>query len=675
MFITVNAVAFSREHSGSETSSVSNQELSRMSLFEHQGHEPSAFVLTTAAEPAAAVAPASRRTLARRASSARSAELPRLPLFEEKPSAALLAAPPPARTSTAPSLPRPRQNPPANLAEVFSRIEAWSDLPPLRQRDMHSALRRVTVLARRSLADIPASPKALRDLLAEVSPATARLSPTTRANLRSLVLAALNEAGVATHAGRSRSTLSPSWQELDARLPTERLRLGLSRLLHFLSEREIEPADVSAETFERFRRVLEEDSLLAGHAALYRATTRFWNQARVAIDEWPRVKAVTPSARRTYALGWGSFPVSFQADANGFLDASENKDVFSDSYAPSIRPGTVAIRRKQIPQLASALVLAGVPTEEVVSLATLVRPDHAKRALRYLLDRRGGGLGAYLGQQAQLLLTIARHWVKAPREDVETIDALRRKLSPRKQGLTARNRDRLRQFDDPDLVRRLLDLGDGTFRKLARKPVVDRDDAMAAMYAVAVEILLVAPIRVDNLCGLDLHQHLLRPPTRRRPKPTHLVLTPAETKTGVPFEVTLPARTTALLDCYRERFHRLVAPAGSSFLFPNKAGDRRNVTVFAKALSDFIRRETGLVMHIHLFRHLACKLHTQVHPDDVETPRRLLGHKTAATTLRNYAEIRNAAAFKRYDEVLQTLRTQPNPDRRRPSNRSEGRGR
>ena len=67
-------------------------------------------------------------------------------------------------------------------------------------------------------------------------------------------------------------------------------------------------------------------------------------------------------------------------------------------------------------------------------------------------------------------------------------------------------------------------------------------------------------------------------------------------------------------------------------------------------------RETGIRMNLHLFRHTAVKLHLEAHPEDIETARRLLGHKSVTTTLRSYAETRTAAAFRRYDEVIRRVR-------------------
>ena len=72
----------------------------------------------------------------------------------------------------------------------------------------------------------------------------------------------------------------------------------------------------------------------------------------------------------------------------------------------------------------------------------------------------------------------------------------------------------------------------------------------------------------------------------------------------------------------------------------------------SKQISETIRRETGLRMHTHLFRHLAGFLILREHPGEFETVRLLLGHRSSETTTRFYSGMEQAAAFRRYDEIL-----------------------
>jgi integrase len=65
----------------------------------------------------------------------------------------------------------------------------------------------------------------------------------------------------------------------------------------------------------------------------------------------------------------------------------------------------------------------------------------------------------------------------------------------------------------------------------------------------------------------------------------------------------------------------------------------------------------GVVMTPHQFRHLAAKLFLDLHPNEFETVRKLLGHKSIETTMRYYRELDAALAGKRYAALLDGLLT------------------
>ena len=87
-------------------------------------------------------------------------------------------------------------------------------------------------------------------------------------------------------------------------------------------------------------------------------------------------------------------------------------------------------------------------------------------------------------------------------------------------------------------------------------------------------------------------------------------------------------------------------------------GERRSTVPFATAIKKFVKRETGIDINVHLFRHLAAKLYLQELSHDIETVRRILGHSSTATTVHAYADVQTASAFRRYDEVIASLQEQ-----------------
>ncbi len=548
------------------------------------------------------------------------------------------------------------------LADVVARLQVDPALSIRRRRDLISAVRTLGRLAGTRLADMPTSPANLRQVFDTLSPAAAGLSEDRWNNIRSLVPAALRHAGVRTMARRTREPLAPEWQDLREQLPTTRLRIGLSRFMSSCSLEGILPADVTGPIFERFARALRQDTIIEKPKQVYRTTCLFWNQAAQEITGWPKLSVPVPNENRRYAMFWEELPATFQVDAEAFLSRMGNQDPFAEDYAPSVRPRTVELRRKQILQMSTALVQSGVPVDRIINLAILVQPDNAKRILRFFLDRKkakeANKLSTYLHQQAILLKTIARHWVKLPPDQVETLGTFARNLAVKKTGMTEKNRSRLRQFDNPANVTALLHLPATTLATVKRKNDQSRSSAQRVMLALAVELLLVAPMRIENLAELESERHLPRVKVGSSTT-THVAIPAKEIKNGVPIELELPADTERLLSIYCAEYRPRLTSTAGPYLFPNGQGKQRSITPFAQAICVFIKRETGIKMNVHLFRHFAVKLHLEAHPEDIETARRVLGHKSTTTTLRAYADLKTASAFRRYDALIANLRAQP----------------
>ena len=556
------------------------------------------------------------------------------------------------------------------LAEVICRLQVDPDLSLVRKREMISALRSVARLLELDPAAIPAAPRELRNRLAALSPAAGGISHGRWNNIRSLTLAALRQAGVRTMRGRAHEPLAPVWQALRALLPDANARFGLSRFMSFCSTQTVTPEAVGTTTFAAFQQALDTDSLVKTPGVVYRTSCRIWNQSASGISGWPNFIATIPANDRLYALKWQDFPDSFVADADKFLHRLGNQDPFADDYAPSVKPSTVNMRRKQILQIATALVRSGQPASAITGLATLVQVPNATLVLRFFFNRFQNKKAKYLHQQALLLKTIARHWAKAGSDHVETLAKICRNLAIKHTGMTEKNRLRLRQFDNPANVSALVNLPRRVLDELSRNDDGGRDAALQAMYATAVELLTIAPIREENLTELRLDRHFVSIRAGSA-KTLHLVLSAEETKNDAPYELEIPPDTAKLLATYRTQYHPRLSKGVSPWLFPNPAGERRSVVSFAQGISRFVLRETGIVMNVHIFRHTAAKLHLDAHPEDIETVRRILGHKNVTTTTRYYAETKTAAAFRRYGDLIAGLRDQSQISVRR----GTGRGR
>ena len=117
------------------------------------------------------------------------------------------------------------------------------------------------------------------------------------------------------------------------------------------------------------------------------------------------------------------------------------------------------------------------------------------------------------------LLSIARHWVKfgnkkKAEQHIAEMQEMAKTLRVEHKGLTERNLARLWQFDDPNNVEALLNLPQRLFARAEAMRHGQRA-AVLVQTAVAIAILLFAPMRMRNLSMIDIEQHLVRPGRKR----------------------------------------------------------------------------------------------------------------------------------------------------------------
>ena len=82
-----------------------------------------------------------------------------------------------------------------------------------------------------------------------------------------------------------------------------------------------------------------------------------------------------------------------------------------------------------------------------------------KEGLRFFLERNNHETSHYVFNIACTLQAVAKHHVKADQKALDDIARVLRRLKVPTKGLTRKNRDRLRPFDDPANVLRLTRFG------------------------------------------------------------------------------------------------------------------------------------------------------------------------------------------------------------------------
>ena len=548
---------------------------------------------------------------------------------------------------------------PFNLAMVGELIRADPVVPlPLRKR-LLSGLNMVARGLDRPLADVPASPEVLNALLKGISPVMARVKPSTWRNAKSNTRSALQHVGLATMPGRRKGPLSPSWAELLGCLTDRYQRFALSRFSGYCSANGIEPAAVTDAAMTAFADAMQTAGVINKPRMVHRNACLAWNKAVAAIPAWPKTALTMPNYSRNYTLPWSAFPASFRVDVDAYLHRQAGTDLLNDiDLRRPLRPASVQTRLIQLRAFASVLLLQGIDPNGLRTLADLVALDAVKLGLRWYLERGDGNTTtSQISALIYVLKSVAEHWVGVPPDHLKRLQIHCRKLTHTTDGLTAKNRERLRQFDDPANVQALLRMPPNVFAEAAKKTALSAADLLELQAALAVEILEMVPIRIGNLANLDLDRHLFRGRNG-----IYTMFIPAyEVKNNAIIEAVLPELTSQLLDLYISHYRPRPNSGSARWLFPGVDGKAKTTRSLRIQMTNTIMRRCGLVMHPHLFRHLAAKLWLAEHPGDYGTLRLLFGHKSTATTTKFYCGAETPAAMRHFDKLVLKLRDMPVP--------------
>jgi integrase len=554
---------------------------------------------------------------------------------------------------TAPIRPRVFINPfvqPAvpTLADVAQQIAA-STLKPTRKRDYLSALRRIGELLDQPLSNLLADPMVLRERLETVAPALSRLTPKTRANLRSNLLGALEAAGFSRVLRTAKIPITPEWEALAQSLPDRRFREGLSRLKRFCSGNSTLPQQVDTSVLLAFAEALRTSTFARKVDAIVRDTATLWNRFVELRPDLGLSEVVLASRRPArIRVDLASLPISFAEELEAYLAWTLGQDLFDpDGRVRPLAPKTVKLRRQQIHSAVTALVQSGTHPGSLVALDDLVTPDAVRSILRHRFVQVGRIANAYNDGIGKTLVSIAREWVEVDPPRLDEIKRICAALPAVRAEMTEKNKLLLRHFEDPQTLPRLYRVPHVLWQDLAGKPVSVKSLAQAQA-AVAIAILFYAPLRVANLTALEIGVTLILP--SHKGGEATIDIPSRQTKNREPYKVVLPCSVTEMILAFEKQFLR---PLGSKLIFDNGRGGPKGEKTISWLIERTIWRHMGFKMTEHQFRHLAAKIILDEEPGAYPLLSQLLGHSSLKTAMRFYADLNTKRAARHHGMLLE----------------------
>jgi len=212
----------------------------------------------------------------------------------------------------------------------------------------------------------------------------------------------------------------------------------------------------------------------------------------------------------------------------------------------------------------------------------------------------------------------------------------------RRFGLTEKNMAVIRTFKNLNNRNRLKALPTQLFDEALAERDAPIQAAVKAQIALAIQILLVAPMRLANLAALSLEENVVRVSGI---EPTyHLVIPPEEVKNEGPLEY-------PLLGIYLAVFRPRLCPTASPWLFPGESDGHKTKSPLSGQIIERIIKEIGIRVTPHQFRHLAAAFILEKDPANYEFVRRVLGHKNLQTTINFYVGLETVEAVRKFSAM------------------------
>lgn len=541
----------------------------------------------------------------------------------------------------------------ASFEDVVRAIRNAVDLEDRERRHWPTSLRSMARAFNQPLETIPARYSAVRARMAALHHVPLGWAVKTLDNHKSGAKAALLWFVKEKDLLPDGVPLSPMWDRLRAKLTDPSSRYRLLPLMRFCSGLGIEPEQVDEVVIDRYFDHRARTTSRPVDAANRRILARLWNAGIGKIADWPNTFLVEPPIKTAKGPTWGDFPEGLRLGIE--TELARLRGLHWDSSGQRIRPAkesTLVTRKRELVAAIRMAVRLGIPLESLTSLAIVVHPDVAERILDGYWRKDGEIPRTYTINLSSRFVGIA-HRLGLDGDALKRLSDVRFVLEEyREEGMTPKNLALIRQVLTPDVWPRVVNLPEQLMRKArSLQGHALAHAAVLAQIAVAVAILTVAPVRLDNLTGIRLEEHLTKP---GGPDSNYwLVFRKYDVKNRQPLQFKLDETVTAIIDEYVYKFRpRLLRGSNADWLFPGERGNRKNKISFSTQIVDRVEELTGIRITVHQFRHAAGALMLKHHPGNYELVRRILGHKSIETTRKFYCELDTTQASEIYAEII-----------------------
>ena len=497
-------------------------------------------------------------------------------------------------------------------------------------------------------------------------PAKLGMSASRFTSFRSELRRVLRRCGQHDPDYRGRPLASPALQALSEALPKER-RLALIDYLRFLDRKNVSPDAACQALYLQYLSWCATRTLRSNPDGRAGQVASAWNWARIHIQGWPCIELASPRPGPAKGRCLEDCPASLARDLERYLGSLSRNDsktmfevnIFAESEGPrrpprSLRPVTIGNKKAVLQGVVRSLLSEGVDPAALRTLTDLVDPkERVITALSHYVTRFKDQKSTTPWKVAEELRLLARDYCQLPQDAVDRIAGWSKNLKQRPQGgLTKKNKQRLRTLMQPLPRAMLLHLPGELMKRAKAAEGKPARAALLAMHAVALEILLICPLRRGNVAGLRLDVHVHRPDPRQS-RITHIFLPADEVKNDENIEWPVPPESARLIETYIRRYRPHLVTGNTAFLFPGIRQDQpRSPQGLATWLSKTISREIGIDFNVHLARHFAAWNFLRQNPGHYEAVRQVLGHKNIKTTMDYYVGLDVDAAARRFDAVV-----------------------